>query len=109
MSLQTDRTDDRRWVSLGMEFGGHTKERPWSFAAPSPDEQLPPRHDLAGQADSAEWEMKKAGFELEENYPGSPVQRCAVRCVVCGTPQKVSLQSVRRGARCRRRHEASPR
>lgn len=107
MSAQVDRAGGRHWISLGLLFGGHTHETPWPFVAPLPAE-LPPSYDLAGQADSAEWEMKQAGFEPEEDYPGRATRRWAVRCVTCGASMRVSLESVRNGVRCRRRHVDLP-
>lgn len=93
--------DGRQWISLGILFGGHSYEVHSSpLTGPVPGEELPPSRDSVAQAESAEWEMRQAGYDLDEDYPGSPSIRWSVTCSACSAPRKVSLQSVRRGARC---------
>ncbi len=56
MSSQPGRTDNRRWVSLGMVFGGHSCDIPSPFGAPQSGKGLAPEWDPAAQLDEALWE-----------------------------------------------------
>ncbi len=45
-------------------------------------------------------EMRAAGFEVGEPYPGKTVQGWTVRCAVCKKRRRLSLARVRAGERC---------
>jgi hypothetical protein len=49
----------------------------------------------------AEEEMRAAGYEPEEPYPGKVNTQWTVRCVECGQLRHPSLTHIRRGIRCK--------
>ncbi|MFD8509741.1 hypothetical protein ACFV27_01145 [Streptomyces antimycoticus] len=100
--------DDRRWVSLGMLFGGHSCDIPSLFGAPRSGKGLAPEWDPAAQLDEALWEAQGAGFDPDEDYPGEPDRPWRLVCRGCGTPLRASLTALRGGTRCGCEFAASP-
>ncbi|MEV8062694.1 hypothetical protein AB0P37_41355 [Streptomyces antimycoticus] len=92
--------DGRRWISLGLLFGGHSCTVPGPLGALRPGKELAPQWDPAAQLDEALWEARRAGFDPEEDYPGAPDQSWRLVCRGCGAPLRVSLTSVRGSTRC---------
>lgn len=108
MTSQTDRTDNRRWISLGLLFGGHSCDIPSPVGDPQSGKGLAPEWDPAAQLDEALWEARGAGFDPDEDYPGAPDRPWRLVCRGCGTSLRASLTSLRGGTRCGCDFAASP-
>lgn len=92
--------EGRRWISLGLLYGGHLHASPILLSAPRPGQELPPEWDPAAQLDSALWEARQAGLDPDEDYPSAPDLPWRLVCNGCGTPLTASLTSIRGGTRC---------
>lgn len=88
----------RRWVSLGLIFGGHTP----SYVERA-TEPLPPRAPARIAAQESEYEdlMYDAGYEPEVPYPGARSMPWPSKCMVCGASRKPSIQDIERGVKCK--------
>ncbi|MEU9405704.1 hypothetical protein AB0E08_08355 [Streptomyces sp. NPDC048281] len=51
-------------------------------------------------AEQADAELREAGYEPLELYPGRVTDRIKVRCVTCGVKSSLTLSHVRLGRRC---------
>ncbi|GHF33454.1 hypothetical protein GCM10010218_13190 [Streptomyces mashuensis] len=93
----------KRWVSLGVLFGGHTSYAtpppvfaPWQAPAPPPT----PSPQTAEQG-PAEETMLAAGYKPKVPFPGARSRPWPSECITCGASRKPSLQDVERGMRCK--------
>ncbi|WNE95563.1 hypothetical protein PS467_09565 [Streptomyces luomodiensis] len=101
MSNHVDRAPaGRRWISLGLLFGGHSCHIPGPLSAFRPGQETPLNWDPAAQLDSALWEVRQAGFDPDEDYPGTTDRPWRLVCIGCGTPRRLSLTAIRGGRRC---------
>lgn len=98
----TTSPQQKRWVSLGLIFGGHTP----SYVAEPTELPLPPS---AARIDAAEYEyeheyeelMRDAGYEPEVPYPGARSMPWPSKCIDCGASRRPSIQDVERGVQCK--------
>ncbi|QCX77837.1 hypothetical protein C9F11_21025 [Streptomyces sp. YIM 121038] len=99
----------RRWVSLGLVFGGHSPvfEVPPSASEP-PRAPVSPVYEV--DAEDAEKLMREARYNPKVPYPGARSMPWDSECIDCGARRRPSLQDIERGVRCkhiRRRSAAS--
>ncbi|WP_326595949.1 hypothetical protein [Streptomyces sp. NBC_01803] len=59
-----------------------------------------PGRPSALSAEQAVAELREAGFEPEEDYPGNTLTSWTMRCTICGTPRRTTLNNVRRKGGC---------
>lgn len=57
-------------------------------------------HRRSATLDQAATEMRAAGYEPLEPYPGTVRARWQVECTDCGRPKARTLNEIRRGRRC---------
>lgn len=103
----------RRWISLGLIFGGPTPPSatvpPPSAPSRRPDPPEPPAPDTAEEHEREET-MRAAGYKPKVRYPGARSMPWPSECIDCGASRKPSLQDVERGVRCQhvRRRGSAP-
>lgn len=90
----------RRWVSLGLVFGGPTPVYSIPEPASGPSRaSVPP---VGGPTEEAAEElMREARYRPEAPYPGARSMPWDSRCMDCGARRRPSLQDVERGVRCK--------
>lgn len=104
----TNPSQPRRWVSLGLVFGGHTPV----YSIPQPavgPARAPVPPAVEQDAEGAEELMREARYLPRVPYPGARSMPWDSECMDCGAPRRPSLQDVERGIRCkhyRRRSDA---
>ncbi|MFJ1838017.1 hypothetical protein ACIOJ9_29620 [Streptomyces sp. NPDC088175] len=96
----------KRWVSLGMLFGGHTEYD----GTPSPNSDLlhrpiatPEPAPLTAEQRAAAETMRAAGYEPQVRYSGYRTAPVPSTCITCGAYRRPTLQDVERGVRCKHR------
>ncbi|MFD7615546.1 hypothetical protein [Streptomyces sp. NPDC059802] len=95
--------EPKRWISLGMLFGGPTPPSAdvLPLSAPGSRPELPTApapytdEELAGEE-----VMRAAGYEPKVRFPGARSMPWPSECITCGAPRRPSLQDVERGMRC---------
>ncbi|MFI6528204.1 hypothetical protein [Streptomyces uncialis] len=95
--------EQKRWISLGLLFGGHTpptEAMPLTFPASSPP--VPPEAPAPYTTEELEDEetMRAAGYAPKVRFPGARSMPWPSECIACGQPRRPSLQDVERGMRC---------
>lgn len=96
----TTPSQPRRWVSLGLVFGGHTPV--YSIPQPavrSPRAPAPPTSEFDDEG--AEELMREARYMPKVPYPGARSMPWDSECMDCGARRRPSLQDVERGVRCK--------
>lgn len=90
----------RRWVSLGLVFGGHTPV----YSIPQPAVRSPrtPEPPVSEPDDEdAEKLMREARYRPSAPYPGARSMPWDSECMDCGARRRPSLQDIERGVRCK--------
>lgn len=92
--------ESKRWISLGLLFGGHTVHP--EVMPSTPAESGPPDTPAPYTTEEREDEetMRAAGYEPKVRFPGARSMPWPSECITCGEPRKPSLQDVERGMRC---------
>lgn len=96
----TTPSQPRRWVSLGLVFGGATPV--YSIPQPAPGPSRSPVPPLGEPDDEdAEELMREARYRPKVPYPGARSMPWDSECMDCGARRRPSLQDVERGVRCK--------
>lgn len=97
----TKQSQPKRWISLGVVFGGSTPQRERYPRLPA----LPQPHTAAAAISPEETEarllMKEAGYTPYGPYPGARTMPWDCNCDICGQSRRPTIGEVENGLRCR--------